>query len=214
MSGRGVTLRLTPNLYVLDNPFEVGKLLLSALETPIEADYKAGTPLAFAWGEVDGANCVPALDFEDEAGLIAELQSKVFRLGVSAGGGVDYSTTEQDTGRKWVDGKAIYSRVLLVEADNLAELLPDAGNTSRTFVLEDEIDSYISIFGLHISDNETLTTQRLEILSGNGLAGTVYILSYQISSEEISIVTDDDTYLLNTFPCRIFLRLEYTKKQL
>ena len=27
---------------------------------------------------------------------------------VSAGGGVDYSTTEQDTGLKWIDGKSIY----------------------------------------------------------------------------------------------------------
>ena len=30
----------------------------------------------------------------------------------SGGGGLDYSTTEQDTGIKWIDGNAIYSIVL------------------------------------------------------------------------------------------------------
>lgn len=32
--------------------------------------------------------------------------------GGSSGGGIDYSTTEQNTGLKWVDGKPIYQRTL------------------------------------------------------------------------------------------------------
>jgi hypothetical protein len=29
-----------------------------------------------------------------------------------SGGGVDYSTTEQDTGLKWIDGKTIYQKTI------------------------------------------------------------------------------------------------------
>ena len=32
--------------------------------------------------------------------------------GGSSGGGVDYSTTEQNTGLKWVDGKPIYQKTI------------------------------------------------------------------------------------------------------
>lgn len=30
------------------------------------------------------------------------------------GGGVDYSTTEQDTGKKWIDGRPVYSKTYYV----------------------------------------------------------------------------------------------------
>ena len=35
---------------------------------------------------------------------------------VSSGGGVDYSTTEQDTGLKWTDGKTVYQKTLHINS--------------------------------------------------------------------------------------------------
>lgn len=35
--------------------------------------------------------------------------------GSSGGGGIDYSTTEQDTGVKWIDGKPIYQKTIHFE---------------------------------------------------------------------------------------------------
>ena len=37
--------------------------------------------------------------------------------GGSSGGGIDYSTIEQNTGLKWVDGKPIYQRTFNVSAN-------------------------------------------------------------------------------------------------
>jgi hypothetical protein len=34
------------------------------------------------------------------------------------GGGVDYSTTEQDTGKKWIDGRPVYQRTFYIASLN------------------------------------------------------------------------------------------------
>ena len=38
----------------------------------------------------------------------------------SGGGGVNYSTTEQDTGLKWIDNKSIYQKTLVLNNQNIA----------------------------------------------------------------------------------------------
>lgn len=49
--------------------------------------------------------------------------------GSSGGGGLDYSTTEQNTGLKWIDGKPIYQKTLQFVANdtlvNIADLSID-----------------------------------------------------------------------------------------
>ncbi len=41
--------------------------------------------------------------------------------GSGGGGGVDYSTTEQDTGLKWIDGKPIYQKTFIITQNNTWE---------------------------------------------------------------------------------------------
>lgn len=41
-------------------------------------------------------------------------------VGSSGGGGIDYSTTEQDTGLKWTDGRTIYQRTFVEPRDSIS----------------------------------------------------------------------------------------------
>ena len=42
-----------------------------------------------------------------------EVSGTVYNI-PSGGGGIDYSTTEQNTGRKWIDGSDIYERTYVI----------------------------------------------------------------------------------------------------
>lgn len=42
--------------------------------------------------------------------------------GGSSGGGIDYSTTEQDTGLKWIDGKPIYQKTFNITANSYVDI--------------------------------------------------------------------------------------------
>jgi hypothetical protein len=46
-----------------------------------------------------------------------------------SGGGVDYSTTEQDTGLKWIDGKNIYRRTFTGNLGNASTQIASVPNT-------------------------------------------------------------------------------------
>jgi len=41
--------------------------------------------------------------------------------GSSGGGGIDYSTNEQDTGLKWIDGKPIYQKTFIITQNDTWE---------------------------------------------------------------------------------------------
>ena len=41
-------------------------------------------------------------------------------IGGGSGGGVNYSTTEQDTGLKWIDGRTIYQRTFVEHRDSIS----------------------------------------------------------------------------------------------
>lgn len=62
-------------------------------------------------------------------------------------GGVDYSTTEQNTGRKWIDNSDIYQITL-----NLGTL---PNNSAITADLPTGFDKLINMFGMCYASNET-----------------------------------------------------------
>lgn len=56
-------------------------------------------------------------------------------------GGIDYSTDEQDTGLKWIDGKKIYQKTIQKDSTNVS------GTDVSIDVTSLNIDSCINLFG-------------------------------------------------------------------
>lgn len=61
------------------------------------------------------------------------------KIGEGGTGGVDYSTSEVDTGIKWIDGKTIYRKVI-------NGTISEAGDTSITVEGASEITSITTLF--------------------------------------------------------------------
>jgi hypothetical protein len=119
-----------------------------------------------------------------------------------------YSTSEQDTGKKWIDGKSIYRCVYCFQASTILELLPE-GN-QRTVLFDEPIDSFVSVYGLHISDAIAFPNHRLEVIQFINYSANMFC--YTLNSTFFSLSSDDTTYLSQTIPCRVFMIFEYTKK--
>lgn len=66
-----------------------------------------------------------------------EIDGTKYEIGGSGGGGIDYSTIEQDTGLKWVDGKAIYQKTFLFNNLTTGENYLELGNSSDFDVIID-----------------------------------------------------------------------------
>lgn len=66
-----------------------------------------------------------------------EIDGTKYAVGGGAGGGVNYSTTEQDTGLKWVDGKSIYQKTFLFNNLTTGENVLELGNSSDFDVVID-----------------------------------------------------------------------------
>jgi len=64
--------------------------------------------------------------------------------------GINYSTTEQDTGKKWIDGKTIYSRVVTGVTMTIGATVNNAHGIS--------IDTPISFFGISDGSSTTFPT--------------------------------------------------------
>ena len=54
---------------------------------------------------------------------------------ISSGGGIDYSTTEQDTGLFWIDGKKIYQKTVTVTVPTITQEQYDNGQAQTSTIL-------------------------------------------------------------------------------
>ena len=75
---------------------------------------------------------------------------------ISSGGGEDFSTTEQDTGIKWIDGSTIYRRVVT------------GGLTSTSLTIIDGgiIDKVIQIYGW-VNNNTTSPKGKMPVMGNS-----------------------------------------------
>ena len=64
---------------------------------------------------------------------------------IGGGGGVDYSTEEQDTGLKWIDGSTIYQRTFVLRENSIDKYTKS--NNVYTNVLPSDI-KYIELVGM------------------------------------------------------------------
>ena len=108
-------------------------------------------------------------------------------------GGIDYSTTEQDTGLKWIDGKPIYQKTVNVGA------LP---NTSASYVAHGilNIDTIVSNMGC--AKNGDGTNLPLPNISTN----LTYAIQVSVTSTDIVIQTGVDRSAFSGY-----VTLQYTK---
>lgn len=61
-------------------------------------------------------NVIKVDDFEKFTAKLEEIATAIQNMPAPTGGGVDYSTEEQDTGIKWIDGKTIYQKTIYVSS--------------------------------------------------------------------------------------------------
>ena len=130
---------------------------------------------------------VKAISYTDQAGVDSET------IGVLSVGDTDYninqkknnilnySTTEQDTGVKWIDGKAIYRRVLVV--DNLA-----ADGISS--VLLSNVDYYYcGAMTVKQSNGQWWSPSVISMYNYQG-AGTSYAILLKDSNNDLCVVNN------------------------
>ncbi len=79
------------------------------------------TKLDVLWNEVEdikksggGGSGLPEVTSADNGKLLGVVNGKWNKMDAPSGG-VDYSTTEQNTGRKWIDGKDIYQKTYAID---------------------------------------------------------------------------------------------------
>lgn len=119
--------------------------------------------------------------------------------GIKYGGGnvnaLDYSTTEQDTGKKWIDGKPIYQKTIVLR-DNNTDMYTYSNN-EYVGCLPSDIGDYINIIQVYCNRRDT-----------------TYIDVGQTGSEVIVVPNPYTTNLYmtsNHAPKTCIVTIEYTK---
>ena len=112
---------------------------------------------------------------------------------------VNYSTTEVDTGVKWIDGKPIYRRVVNIGA------LPD--NSTKTITLGLSIDTLIKLFGSVKASNAGFLTLPFASFDSGG----AYSTWLSIDGNGDLVVTDNAAF--GTADYTGHCVIEYTKSE-
>lgn len=88
--------------------------------------------------EALNSNMLPEVSASDDGKLLGVVSGEWGKVNAPSGGGVDYSTSEQDTGIKWVDGKAIYSKTFIEAggSDNTVTIQTGLTNVSKVIKVE------------------------------------------------------------------------------
>lgn len=89
-----------------------------------------------------------------------------------SGGGVDYSTTEQDTGIKWIDGKSIYQKTYEVSGTYTL------GNDAWTTIITDaSIDTLIKVMSINSDGTVSDGRMRWHLDTGAVQAASIALLN-------------------------------------
>lgn len=109
---------------------------------------------------------------------------------------LDYSTTEQDTGVKWIDGTEVYQKTISIGA------LPN--NTTKNVAHGvTDIDRVINAYMFATTSTHTSTI--IPLVSNSNLSNNV---SYGISDENVSVYSKTDVSIYDAY-----LTIFYTKIQ-
>ncbi len=114
--------------------------------------------------------------------------------GGGSGGGIDYSTEEQDTGIKWIDGKTVYQK-----SYDFGALPNNAEKTKATGISFDKILK-IEAIAIRTTDNNTIPIPYVALTASSAVQIGVN------ASGNISIKTNTDQSTYNAY-----VTLLYTK---
>jgi len=117
----------TNQFITLDNTkeFELEFQVADKFGTVTQAtELGAGTPIMFAGRYSDGTSAV-GINKVPEDGVL-DVDGDIYSNGVkvSTYQPLDYSTSEQNTGQKWIDGKTIYTKTLQVASLTTSNIIP------------------------------------------------------------------------------------------
>lgn len=115
--------------------------------------------------------------------------------GDTPAGGISYSTEEQDTGLKWIDGKSIYQKTLFIENA--------PSNDSGTYPIADNIDRVITYNGIFYN-------------SAGGAEDLFYSRSDSSTSTWYSIILPTNALFIKSYISRsgsIYATIRYTKTE-
>lgn len=123
---------------------------------------------------------------------------KISVPGGSTSGGVDYSTEEQDTGRKWIDGKPIYCKTLIdinnnvdvsLSSLNIDKLIKYEGswvNTISSTPYVRDLDSYSSDYGWsNITYDAKHHTLQLNMRASGNYDGSIITIYYTKTTDTV-----------------------------
>ena len=117
----------------------------------------------------------------------------------SGGSGIDYSTLEQDTGMKWVDGKEIYQKTYYIAS------VSTGGNFYNLSNSQDNVDSFVSYEwmatrsdGKHIMNNSFMP---------DWLGGSTGISEWDYDINHIRVKISAEYYSLSD----VYITVRYTK---
>lgn len=140
-----------------------------------------------------GSNITPimvkAVSYADQAGADSET------VGVLSVGDTDYpvkqkkthalnyATTEQDTGKKWIDGRTVYQRVISGTTNTQAYYIPDTNDVAILISINGHIDVNNTDFYMPYNDGGDYITVANDT---NGIR--LYISNYFINKEFTVII--------------------------
>lgn len=142
-----------------------------------------------------GSGVYATIDDSNASASTTYSSSKIEQLISGIGGGdVDYSTTEQDTGLKWIDGKRIYQKSYhITESTEKAEGEYDISNDNADMVIRCYGVIKVGTWG----DNKWYTVPRI--------GDNFYFTSISASSTAITIVAKQYNFT------EAYVTLKYTK---
>lgn len=113
-----------------------------------------------------GGSDLPDVTIADNGKVLGVVAGSWNKMDVPSGE-VDYSTSEQDTGRKWIDGKPIYQKTV-VKSDNITSGVDNA-------VLHgiDNIDEVIDYDGIMIESSGYSTKMTQPVASASSSTSNV-----------------------------------------
>lgn len=118
------------------------------------------------------------------------------------GGVVDYSTSEQDTGKKWIDGRPIYSKTIYVSTlANGANVLIDSDFTPTIYDV-----AYVTF----VKWTYTSSGNVINVMSNRGANasnGFIMVHSGTTNGLKVFYLNGGNAYPAND----IYLNIEYTK---
>lgn len=165
----------------------------------LEQDYQIGQ---FTYGGVTQNVYIPYFQRPLTAGANITIDQNNVISASSGGGGVNYSTAEQDTGITWIDGSHIYQKTVKLENIALTAAAFITRNVSDYFSDVSVLISYESII---LSKNTNAYYLMPYSLSGNL---EPYSANVSIVGNEIDITTGNQFTAINT---DIYITLKYTK---